>query len=70
MSGEPRVVLDADSNYWMVIRPDGERVGRFRSEAEASRYIDRGDHLQPIKKDIKIYVEGVEIPTPPPKLAG
>jgi hypothetical protein len=53
MSDEPRVVRDADPNYWMVIRPDGERVGGFKSEADAWRHIDRGRHLQPLNKPIK-----------------
>ena len=68
MSDEPRVVRDADPNYWTVIRPDGERVGGFKSEADAWRHIDRGRHLQPLNKPSRPYVEGVEIPTPPPKL--
>ena len=53
---EPRVYATADPNYWMVIRPDGERVGGFKSEADAWRYIDRGNHLQPIKNDINTFV--------------
>ena len=67
MIGEPRVVHDADPNYRMVIRPDGERVVGFKSEADAWRYIDRGHHVQSLNKAIKTYVEGVEIPTPTPK---
>jgi hypothetical protein len=61
MSDEPRIVRDADPRYWMVIRIDGERVGGFTSEAAAQNYIDRGHHLQPIKKDIKTFIEGGEL---------
>ena len=67
MSDEPLVVRDADPNYWMVIRPDGERVGGFKSDADAWRHIDRGRQLQPLNKPIKTCVEGVEISTLPPK---
>jgi hypothetical protein len=55
MSGDPKVMLDSDQTHWLVVRPDGERVGGFKSEGAAWAYIDRGHHLQPIKKDIKTY---------------
>jgi hypothetical protein len=67
---EPRVVRDADQIHWLIVRHDGERIGGFKSEAEAWRYVERGHDLRPIKKDIKTYVEGVEIPTPPPPKDG
>jgi hypothetical protein len=54
MSDEPRIFRDPDQIHWWVVRKDGERV-RFTSEADAQNYIDRGHHLQPIKKDIKTY---------------
>jgi hypothetical protein len=61
MSDEPKVMRDTGQIHWLVIRPDKERVCGFRSEAAAWRYIDRGDHLRPINKDIKTYVEGDEL---------
>lgn len=42
---EPKVVRDGDQIHWLVIRSDDERVGGFKSQADAWRYIDRGDHL-------------------------
>jgi hypothetical protein len=66
MGDEFRIFPDPDQIHYWVERKDRERVG-FASEAAAQNYIDRGGHLQPIKKDIKTYVEGVEIPTPSPQ---
>ena len=40
------------------------RGAYFKSEDAAWKYVIRGDHLRPMKKDIKTYVEGVEIPKP------
>jgi hypothetical protein len=54
MSNEPRIFRDTDEVHWWVVRKDGERV-RFNSEAAAQSYIDHGEHLQPVKKDIKTY---------------
>ena len=59
---EARVVRDAHPPYhWIVIRPDGDRAGGFRSEDAAWQYVIRGDHLRPKKKDIKTYAEGDEL---------
>ena len=64
MSNEAKVIREAHPPYrWIVIRPDGERA-YFEFEDAAWKYVIRGDHLRPMKKDIKTYVEGVEIPKP------
>ena len=54
MSNNPGFFATLTKSIGGSSRKDGERV-RFTSEAAAQNYIDRGHHLQPIKKDIKTY---------------
>jgi hypothetical protein len=55
VSNDPPVIRDAHPpHHWIVIRPDGDRV-TFEYEKAAYDYVIRGDHLRPMKKDIKTY---------------